>query len=189
MSVYETILKRRTVRKFKQQKIDRSILEKLIDAARLAPSAMNLQPVKYVIVDDAEKAARVFESVKWAGYIAPEGNPAPDERPVAFIVVLEDTELRRNGFDLDIGAAVQNILLVAAEQGIGTCWMGAIDRDAIRLTLAIPGRYTINTVIALGYAAECPIAEDEHGCIEYYKDKQGVLHVPKRKLEDIILKI
>lgn len=187
MSTYDLILKRRTIRKFKQQKIERSILEKLINAARFAPSASNMQPLKYAIVDEPSKVKSVFDCVKWAGYIAPAGNPAEGEKPVAFIVILADTEIRKAGYELDIGAAAQSIFLAAAEEGIGTCWMGAIDRDKIREILSIPQRYIIDTVVALGYAAESPVTEDEKSSIKYYKDENGVLHVPKRKLEDIIL--
>lgn len=187
MGVYDTILKRRTVRKFKNEKIDREILLKLVNAARHAPSAANLQPIKYLIVDDSEKVKDLFAHLKWAAYLAPDGTPGENERPVAYIIILIDTEIRKSGYELDVGAAVQNILLAAEEENIGTCWMGAIDREAIRKLFDIPDRYIIDTLVALGYKAESPVAEEENGSIKYYKDEKGVLHVPKRKLEDIVL--
>jgi nitroreductase len=189
MSTYDLILNRRTIRKFQQKKISRVILEKLINAARLSPSAANLQPLKYIIVDTEDKVQKVFEHVKWAAYIAPLGNPAENERPAAFIVILADTEIRKSGYELDIGAAAQSMFITALEEGIGTCWMGAIDRDEIRKVLNIPERYIIDTVVALGYPAENSVAEDENGSIKYYKDENNMMHVPKRKLEDIILKL
>lgn len=187
MSVYDIIKKRRTIRKFKQERIDRALLEKLIDAARLAPSASNLQPLKYIIVDSGDKTEEVFKNVKWAGYIAPHGNPAENEKPVAYIIILADTEIRKSGWERDAGAAVGNILLTAAEEGIGTCWIGSINRDEVRKQFNIPERYQIDSLIALGYEAEHPVVEDENGSIKYYKDESGVLHVPKRKLKDIII--
>lgn len=187
MSVYDLILKRRTIRKFKQEPIPVDVLRKLVDAARLAPSAANLQPIKYIIVNSTDVVEAVFKHVKWAAYIAPAGNPGENEKPVAFIVMLADTEIRKSGYELDIGAAAQSIFLAALEEGIGTCWMGAINRDEIRAILSIPERYIIDTVIALGYPAESPVAEDENGSVKYYKDENGVLHVPKRKLEDVII--
>lgn len=187
MSTYELIMKRRTVRKFKQEPIERIKLEKLINAARFAPSAANIQPLKYKIIDNPNEVDQVFGNVKWAAYIAPQGNPCQEEKPVAFIAVLVDTEIKSSGYELDIGAAAQNIFLAALEEGIGTCWMGAINRDEIKKILQIPDRYILNTVIALGYSGENPVAEDENGSIKYYKDAEGVLHVPKRKLEDIII--
>jgi nitroreductase len=187
MGIYETISARRTVRKFAQTRIERNILERLVDAARLAPSLGNLQPLKYTIVDENAKVSSVFDAVKWAAYIAPAGNPAETERPTAFIAILVDTEITKGDPGLDIGAAAENMMLFARELGIGSCWMGAIDRPKIRETLSLPERFVISTVIALGYVAESPVVEDEKGSIKYYKDEAGTLHVPKRKLRDIIV--
>lgn len=145
-----------------------------------------MQPLKYVIVNEKELLDQVFSNVAWAGYITPDGDPKDGERPVAYIIVLVDTEIKKAGFDVDAGAAVENILLASIEENIGTCWMGAINRANIREILNIPDKYTIHTLIALGYAAEEPIMEVTHDSIKYYKDDQGVLHVPKRKLEDIL---
>ena len=88
MDIYETICQRRTVRRYKQDAIPEDILKKLINAARIAPSAANLQPVEYVIVNDKETVEKVFPTLKWAGYIAPAGNPPEGERPTAYLVVL-----------------------------------------------------------------------------------------------------
>jgi nitroreductase len=193
MNVNEAATQRRTIRKFKQQPVERKLLEKYVDAARLAPTASNMQPLKFMIVDNPHKAAAVFEHVKWAGYIAPAGNPKEGERPVAFIVILADTEIKKAGYELDAGAAAQSIFLTAWEDGVGTCWMGAIDRDKIREVLSIPERYVINTVVALGYMAEHPVAEDISAqgvlkdSVKYYKDGQGVLHVPKRTLKEVLV--
>lgn len=189
MSIYDLIRQRRTVRKFQQKKLDRVQLERMVDAARLAPSASNLQPLRYIIIDEEEKAAQLFKYVKWAGYITPEGNPKKGEEPVAYIVILADTEVRKAGYELDAGAAAQNIILSALEEGIGSCWIASIERDAVRKMLNIPDRYVINTAVALGYPSENPVIEEESGSIRYYKDEKGVLHVPKRKLADIILKL
>lgn len=187
MSVYEIAAKRRTIRKFKQDKLENELLLSFIDAARLAPSASNMQPIKYKVINNAESVNKLFPSLKWAGYIAPNGNPAAGEEPTAYIVILVDTKIRNSGYELDIGAAAQTIMLCAQEKGIGTCWLGAIDRDAIRKDFNIGDEYTINTVIALGYPLEEPQTEVENGSIKYYKDENGKLHVPKRKLEDILV--
>lgn len=182
------IMKRRTIRRFKQETIDKELLLKLVNAARFAPSGGNMQPLKYTIVDQPMQVETVFSLVKWAVYIAPEGAPKEGERPVAYLCVLVDTQIKNGGYELEAGAAIQNILLAACEEGIGSCWMGAIDRQAIKEQLGIGERYLLNSVIALGYEAERPICEEiSEGSIKYYKDSEGVLHVPKRALEDIIL--
>jgi nitroreductase len=187
MNVYEAAIRRRTIRKYTQQPIERALLEKYIDAARLAPSGANMQPLKYVIVDEPVKVKQVFENVKWAAYIAPEGDPKEGEKPVAFIVIMADTEIKKAGYELDAGAAAQSIFLTAWEDGVGTCWMGAIDRDKIKEVLGIADWYLINTVIALGYMAEHPVAEDMKDSVKYYKDDAGVLHVPKRTLKEVLV--
>ncbi|HBQ63790.1 MAG TPA: nitroreductase [Clostridiales bacterium] len=187
MDVWEAIMKRRTVRRFKQEPIPQSILINLVNAARMAPSGANIQPLKYMIVDDPAKVIRVFEQVRWAAYLAPNGAPGENERPSAFLLILLDNTIKAATPELDAGAACQNIMLAAAAEGIGTCWMGAIKRERIREILDLPERYTLHTVIALGYAGEEPVAEDASDSIRYYKDPAGVLHVPKRTLKDILL--
>lgn len=187
MNVYEAIQKRRSIRKYKQLTVDEKIIKKLIDAGRVAPQGANLQPLKYIVVNSKELLNGIFDTIGWAGHIRPEGNPKPGEEPTAYIVILVDTEIKKAGYDVDAGAATENILLTAEEEGIGTCWLGAINREKIKEILNIPDRYIIHTMVALGYPAEEPVMEElKDDSIKYYKDENEVLHVPKRKLEDII---
>lgn len=187
MNCYEAATSRRTIRKFSQKPIEREMLERYINAARLAPSAANMQPLKYCIVDAPAPLSAVFDAVKWAAYIAPKGNPAENERPTAFIMVLADTTIKSSGYELDAGAAIQNILLSAWEDGIGSCWMGAIDRDAIRKILSIPEQLLIVSAIALGYKAEDSRIEPLESSVKYWKDADGMYHVPKRSVQDILI--
>lgn len=189
MSTYDIILKRRTIRKFKQDKISTETLKKLVNAARLAPQGANLQPMKYVIVTEKSTLDELFKTTAWAGYIRPQHDPKEDERPVAYIIALVDTDIKKADYDVDAGAAIENLILAALEEGIGTCWLGALKRDMIKQTLNIPDKYVIHSMIALGYLGEEPVTEDENGSIKYFKDENGVIHVPKRKLEDVILEI
>jgi nitroreductase len=186
VNVYDLILKRRTIRRFKQQKIEESVLKKMINAGRLAPSGANLQPLEFIIVNDPDLVEQVFPAVKWAGYIAPAGNPPEGKRPVAYIIVLINTAIKTKHGEVDAAAAIENMILTALDDGIGSCWMGAIDRDQLRTMLNIPPKYDIDSVLSLGYPDESPVIEDMENSIKYWKDNQGVLHVPKRKLEDII---
>lgn len=187
MNVYETILKRRSIRKYKQLEVNADILNKLINAARVAPQGANLQPLKYIVVNNKELLSSIFDTIGWAAYIKPEGNPKEDERPTAYIVVLADTEIKKVGYDIDAGAAVENILLTAEEESLGTCWLGAINRDKIKAILNIPERYVVHTMVALGYPTEEPVMEEsKDDSIKYYKDANGVLHVPKRKFEEVV---
>ena len=183
---YEMIRERRTVRKFSQKKLPESLLRKLINAARLAPSGSNLQPLDYLVVNDEAICVEMFKYVGWAGYIAPKGNPGPGEAPTAYIIVLVDKDIKSGTAPYDVGAAVQNMLLAAWEEDVGCCWQGSIDREKIRELFKIPVDHDIDCVVSLGYKAENPVLEDYKGSIKYWKDENGTLHVPKRSLEDMI---
>jgi len=189
MEVYNTIVSRRTIRKFRQKPIKLSILKRMVNAGRLAPSAGNLQPLEYVIAVDDALREKIFPNVRWAGHIAPEGNPKNNERPVAYIIILVNKEISFGSFfKYDVGASAQNITLAALEGGIGCCWIGSFNRKKIKNILKIPEQYSADLVLALGYPLENPEYYDiEKGkSIKYYKDTWGVLHIPKRKTADIV---
>lgn len=185
MDIFEVIKNRRTVRKLKQEEIEKAALEKLVEAARLAPSAGNRQPLEYLVVDTKERKDIVFPRLRWAAYIAPDGNPSEEEKPAAYIIVLIRKELKWEYSLYDAGAAVENILLGAASLDLGTCWIGSIDRENLRKEMEIPEDYIIDCVIAIGKPAETPVTEELVESVRYYK-KQGVLQVPKRNLKKII---
>jgi nitroreductase len=189
MKIYDSIISRRTIRKFKQAPLPIETLRKMVNAGRLAPSARNLQPLEYFIVIDKDKKDKIFNTLSWAGYIKPEGNPQKGEEPTAYIIILVNTKIMDNAFyKYDVGASVENIIISGLEEGIGSCWIASCNRSKLVKILNIPEGYIIDCVIALGYPLENPVFEDiEKGnTIKYYKDSKGKLHVPKRKLEDIL---
>lgn len=185
MSLYELILSRRSIRQFRQEPIAREILQKLVDAARMAPSGANRQPLEFVIVDEDRVKKDLFLSLKWAGYITPQGNPRLGYEPTAYIIVLANTTIRAKGYEWDAGAAIEHIILVAMEEGIGSCWIASIDRELVRKTFQIPENYKIDSIVALGFPAEQPVTEILVDSVEYWKDDNGQLHVPKRTLESV----
>lgn len=189
MNIYEAILARRTIRKFKQEEIDISILKKLVNAARLAPSGGNIQPLEYFIVSDPKLKDKIFPTLQWAGYIKPYGNPREGEKPAAYIVILVNKDLAvDSNYKYDIGASAENITLTALQECIGCCWIGSFNKKRLTQILNIPDNYVVDLVIAIGYPAEEPVVEEitPGASIKYYKDSSGTLHVPKRKVEDII---
>ncbi len=188
MTVKELIKKRRTIRKFSQDKILENKLVELIDAARLMPSAANLQPLKYISVTGEKALSEVFGTLKWAGYLKGEYTPKENERPTAYIVVCVDTGISKANYDMDIGAAVENIILSALEDGIGACWLGSVDRAALRKIIGLEDNFIISCVVALGYPAESPKeAEMQNSDVKYYL-KDSVLNVPKRSIEEVVIK-
>ncbi len=186
MQVFEAITNRRSIRRFKQDPIPLETLKKLVDAARVAPSAANLQPLRYILIANPALRSKIFPSLMWAGYIAPEGNPPSGEEPTAYVVVLVNKDIARRDYQLDAGAAIENLILTALEEGIGSCWVGAVDRDKVREILDVSHDFEIESVIALGYPNEQPAMEPMKNSVEYWKDQTGRLHVPKRNLDEIL---
>ena len=186
MRVYETIIKRRSIRRYKQKPISLDILKKLVNAARLAPSAANLQPFKYIVVYDKKLCDRIFKTIKWASYLKPSWFPKEGERPAAYIVII-NTQEDNPYYMRDMGLAAENIILTAEEEGMGCCILYNIDRDAIRDILNVPAEYQIDSMISLGYKGEEVILEEDNEKVEYWRDENDILHVPKKPLEEILV--
>jgi nitroreductase len=185
MKVYDTIIARRSIRRFHQKPVNLTILKKCVNAARLAPSAANLQPLEYCIVTDKELCTHLFEALSWAAYIQPKWAPTEEERPTAYIVVLvKDT--KNPYYERDVGFATENIVLAAEGEGLGSCILCNIERGKIQDLCNIPLTLAVDSVIALGYKAEKSVVEDMNDSVKYWRDKHDVLHVPKRKLDDIV---
>ena len=186
MGIYEVAISRRSIRRFKDTSIFRENLERCVNAARLAPSAANLQPLEYIIVDDDQLLAQVFSTLRWAACISPAADPPQGSRPKAYIIILKNRDVGVPSSVYDVGAAMENMILVALEEGIASCPIASVDRDRLRGILNIPGDYEIPLVLALGYPDESPVVESFDGSVKYWKDEDSVLHVPKKKLEMVL---
>jgi nitroreductase len=189
MDLEESIYKRRTIRRFKPDPISLETLRKLVDYARVAPVARNIQALEYIIVNNAEMKEKLFPLVRWANSL-PEDQRTPEKgrEPTAYVLVLVNKKIKNAFVDFDVGAAVENILLGAISFGIGTCWMAAIDYKRIRDLFEIPEDYDLKQVISLGYSDEESVMEPYTDSYKYWKDSDGKMHVPKRSLDDIIFK-
>ncbi len=187
----DLVFKNRSYRRFHQDiPVSLATLRELIGLARLSASARNLQPLRYVLCADRETNAAVFSTLAWAGYLKDWPGPVEGERPAAYIVVLADTANMAQGYiGVDHGLAMQNILLGAVERGLGGCIINSVRRDALREILAIPDRYEILEVVALGAPKETVVVDEigPEGDVKYWRDAQQVHHVPKRRLEDVIV--
>lgn len=187
--IHELIKKNRTYRRFFQNyEIERNTLEELVELARLSSSGGNLQSLRYILSCDREKNELIFPHLRWAGYLREWPGPEEGERPSAYIVMLMDKEISKNP-SWDHGIACQSILLGACEQGLGGCMIGAVDKKALTEALQIPDQYELLLVIALGKPKETVVLEEviDPKEIRYWRDVNGVHHVPKRKLQDIIV--
>jgi len=158
MDVLEVIKGRRSIRAFKNQDVPAEIVEELIDAARWAPSAGNIQPWEFIIVRKPRIKRRLVEAALGQMFI--------EEAPVV-IVVCADEERSSQGYGVrgktlyciqDTAAAMQNIHLTAYSLGLGTCWVGAFREEEAREILKIPRGMRPVAIIPVGYPAEAPTA-------------------------------
>ena len=195
MKVYEAATKRRSVRRFKDRPVPFKMLEKCVEAARLAPSGRNSQVCEYIAITDPAILPGIFENIGGSVRLPPDkGGPrVPEQTARAYIIVLinktfEGGENRRRISYYDVGMAAENIMLVAMEQGLGSCAVLTFNESNLKPILNIPDSYDIALVIAVGYPDESPVVEVSSGAVDVKVDDKGVRHVYKRKLADILHK-
>ena len=187
--IKELVAKNRSYRRFHEDvPIEYETLRELVDLARLSASAANSQPLRYMLSCDPKKNALIFPNTAWAMYLKDWPGPSAGERPSAYIIILEDTQVSYP-LRCDHGIAAQSILLGATEKGLGGCIIGAIKKRELRDALKIPARYEILLVLALGKPKGKVVIETvgPDGDIKYWRDSKGIHHVPKRSLDEIII--
>jgi nitroreductase len=163
-------------------------LRELVNLGRMSASGANLQPLKYILSCDSKTNADIFSCLAWAGYLKDWPGPVEGERPAAYIVVLGDADITQD-VGCDHGIASQTIMLGAREKGLAGCMLGSINRKLLRDLLAVPEHLKILLVLAIGKPNEQIVLEtlEPDGSIRYWRDSEGIHHVPKRKLEDIVV--
>ena len=185
-NLYKLILKRRSVRLFKQKKVSLDMITKIVNCARLAPSAANLQVIDYLVVDKIDLKEKIFECLKFAAYISPGRNPSKGQRPAVYVILLVNKERVKDLNLRDIGAAAENMLISLLAFNLGGCWLQNIDKDKIKKALNINEKYEIDSLIAAGYPDESPKLEADSSKVKYWLDEKDCLHVPKRPLSDVL---
>lgn len=190
MELKALILKSRSYRRFDESfQIESKTLESLIDLARLSPTGANKQPLKFVIFNTPEGCKRVFPFIAWAGYLKEWSGPEAGERPSAYIIILGDKTISEV-FGVDHGIAAQSIMLGATEAGLGGCIIGSIKREELAEELSLPDKYEIQLILAIGKPVEKIIVEDiKDSDVRYWRDKDMNHHVPKRGLDELIIKL
>ena len=188
MSVLELMKTRRTYRRFEQRPIPPEVVSDMLEAARFASSAANLQPLKYLVIQSPNRVADVFAHTRWAGYLPPDqGVPQENQRPVLFVVVLTDSEISRSTYaGTDAGLAISNMTLAAWEHGVGSCIIGACDKDWLMEYFQLPSNLQVHSVIAFGYPSHTSTCEDLKDSVKYYLDSDGNYRIPKRRIEDVV---
>ncbi|ODS38968.1 MAG: hypothetical protein A7316_06645 [Candidatus Altiarchaeales archaeon WOR_SM1_86-2] len=156
MEVFEAIKKRRSIREYTEEQISNETMEQILDAGISAPSAGNLQSWEFILIRDQKKKEMISEAAYNQTFLS---------RASVLIVVCGNQERSAyrygsRGKELyciqDTSAAIQNMLLASASLGIGTCWVGAFNENAVRKILKIPAGVRPVAIISLGYGAEKP---------------------------------
>lgn len=187
-NLMELLAERRSYRRFEQRKIDSSIIDEILIAARLASSAANRQPLSYIVVEGKNKVDQVFDYTKWAAALPPEqGQPKENERPTLFIAVVQNTDINANS-DTDAGLAIANMTLAAWNHGVGSCIIANCNKTALSELFGLSENQKLHTVIGFGYPTHksliVPMERGESS--NYYLDENRDYIVPKRKLSDIV---
>jgi nitroreductase len=168
MDGFETIITRRSIRKYKKQPIPKEILQKLLEAASHAPSAGNQQPWHFVLLDD-RKILNVIHTFHPSARILIEADKA--------ILICGDLDLEKfKGYWMvDCAAATQNILLAAHSLGLGACWLGLYPREGrmagMKKLLHLPANIIPFAVVSLGYAAEIKPKENRYNPARVHQNK------------------
>ncbi len=151
MDIYEAIRMRTSVRAYRPGAIEEEKLERILEAARLAPSGKNGQPWRFIVITDEETRARLVPACKNQAFIA--------EAPVVIAVCgLEEDAYKKmggywNSLPVDIGIALEHLMLAAEAEGLGTCWIGAFIEEDVRSILEVPGHVKIVALTPVGYPA------------------------------------
>lgn len=190
MPFADIVKRNRSYRRFDQSReVPMAVLEELAGLTRHCASGMNQQPLRYALVADRDKNAEVFPALGWAGYLKDWPGPAEGERPAAYVVVMS---VGKSGpwTRADVGIAAQTILLGAAELGLGGCMIATVNRDVVARALDLPQDCEIQLVLALGAPAETVVVDDQEpdGDCKYWRDDQGVHHVPKLRTADVVVR-
>lgn len=150
MELEEAILKRRSVRSYKEKKIQRKKIQEIFEFAKMAPSARNKQDWEFVVVDENEKKERIYRNASKQSFIL--------EAPVLIAGVATDPNYTMScgipGGIVDLAIALDHLSLKAADEGLRTCWIGAFDQEKAKEVLEIPDEYEIISLMTLGYPEE-----------------------------------
>jgi len=167
MDIYQAIKERVSTRKYKKDQVPEESLQKILNAARLAPSGRNGQPWRFIIVRDKEAREKLMEACRGQKFVY--------EAPMVIVACgYEKYAYKKmggywNSLPVDIGIALEHLILAAEAEGLGTCWIGAFREEDVREILRVPGDVKIVALTPLGF----PDAEKKH--------------TGRKKLEEIVM--
>ena len=152
MELAEAIQKRRSIRKYLPRKVENDKLDRVLEAARRAPSAKNLQEWRFVVVRDEGRRKRLAEAAKGQTFVG--------EAPVVIASCATITDYVMTcgqlTYPIDLAIAVEHMVLQATAEGLGTCWIGAFYEEEVKKVLNIPPEVKVVALLPMGYPDESP---------------------------------
>ena len=190
MDFLELVTGARTCRRFREAEgMPAGTLDWLIECARVTPCGGNAQALRCAGAESPDACAAVFPALKWAGMLPDWDGPEAGERPTGYVAILGEAGTRAKLNAIDAGIVAQTIQLAAYTRDLGCCIFLSFDPRKIREVLGIPENLEPLLVLALGFQKEVRRVETvgADGSVKYWRDAQGVHHVPKRPLEDLLI--
>ena len=170
MDVFEAVTQRKSIRKYKDKEIEKEKLIKVLESARIAPSASNRQEWKFIVVKDEDTRSRLVSAAHYQKFVG--------QAPVTIVACSTESErimpCGQHAYTVDLSIAVSFMMLEATELGLGTCWLGAFDEGKVKKIIGIPDEIRVPVMFTLGYADETPAARprkdiDDIVCYERYE--------------------
>ncbi len=188
----DLVLKNRSCRGYNRSRpVTRKELTEFVDLARICPAKGNHQALRYRIVTDEAETSAVQKLTRWGMALPQLHLPYPGQEAPAFIVLCLDTGIAKHPADygVDVGIAAQTMALAAAEAGYACLMIESFDKKGVAEALSLQPNQVPALCMAFGVSAETAVLEDvaKDGSTKYYRDAQGIHHVPKRRLEDVLL--
>lgn len=186
----DLVMKNRSYRGYDESYVvSREELEDMVEHARLTPSSVNRQPLKYYLAYEKEVVDKIQPLTAWAKALKIT-LPHAGHCPTAFLIICQDTDIAPGlqSFLKDVGIVAQTMLLRATEMGLGGCMIGSFDKEKLHEVLDLPDNIVPLLTIAIGKPDETIVLEDAlDQDVSYYRDEDDVHHVPKRPLQEFIL--
>ncbi len=150
MELMKVIEKRRSVREYQSREVSDEILNRILEAARLAPSARNRQPWKFIVVRDPKRRRELAEAARNQSFIG--------KAPVVIVgVALDPNHIMSSGvpaYAVNMGISMEHIALAAQNEGLGTCWIGGFSQEEVKKILGVPDAYKVACLMPMGYPAD-----------------------------------
>jgi len=141
MDVFEAVQERRSIRSYQDKPVEREKMEKILEAGRLAPSAKNLEPWHFIAVTDAAKR-KALSGGMWGKFLV--------QSPLV-IVACGDKKASPDWYAIDVALALENMVLTATSEGLGTCCVGSFNEKDVKAALKVPENFEVLVMIAVGY--------------------------------------